>query len=162
MPEDHQEAIDPANIFRAYQGKGVRSRGLRPYLVALVVLLGLGTLGWRFVSHHSADRHIRVETPWGMRTVRQGMSPADVRPIMGAPATREVRGNQECFQHGRPTIELPSFTLYTLCYEDGALRDVTERRYNAWVVSPDGAIAPAPLERPASEAPSLAREASAP
>jgi len=155
-PRAHQGSV----IFHAYQGKSVRSGGIRRYLLALALLLVIGLLAHRFVMYRSANSFIRVETPWGMRTVRQGMAPADVEPLMGSPVTRELRGDVECFQYGRPTVNHPTFVLYTVCYEDGKLRDISQRRYDAWVVTSDGAIAPAPLEAP--PAPSLAQEAAAP
>jgi hypothetical protein len=166
-PEDRQEPSSQAEprasqgsaIFHAYQGKESRSGGARRYLLALAVLLALGTLGQRFVAFRNENSFIRVDTPWGMRTVRKGMSPAEVEPVMGSPVTRELRGDVECLQYGRPTINHPRFVLYTVCYEDGELRDISERRYDAWVVTPDGAIAPAPLEAPPT---SLAQESVAP
>lgn len=155
QPENQQEASGTGekgtapreSIFAAYQEqKRPRAsyyRYLLLYPLAVLVLLGLGAL---FVSLEQEATPIRVETKWGMRTVRLGMSPQEVSTLLGQPASKERRGNMECYQYGRPTINEPSFTLHVVCYEDGKLREVSEKRYNSWVVTQDGAISPAPLE----------------
>ncbi|QRK08824.1 hypothetical protein JQX13_01205 [Archangium violaceum] len=132
-------------IFRAYtEQQRVRfNPRILLYPAALLLLIGLGI--WT-VSLEQEATPIRVETTWGLRTVRKGMSPQDVSGILGQPTSKERRGNQECFQYGRPSIKVESFVLHVVCYEEGKLREVSEKRYNSWVVTQDGAISPAPLE----------------
>jgi hypothetical protein len=132
-------------IFRAYTEQR-RPRFQLRYLLYPAALLLLGGLGVLTVSYRQEATPFRLETHRGLRTVRRGMSPQDVKGILGQPIARERRGNLECFQYGRPSIKVPSYTLHTLCYEDGKLREVSERRYNSWIVTGDGAISPAPLE----------------
>lgn len=155
QPQNQQEASGTGekgtaprgSIFAAYQEqKRPRSSYYRYFLLyplAALVVLGLGVL---FVNLEQEAAPIRVETKWGMRTVRLGMSPQEVSTLLGQPASKERKGNMECYQYGRPTINEPSFTLHVVCYEEGKLREVSEKRYNSWVVTQDGAIAPAPLE----------------
>ncbi|WP_407757708.1 hypothetical protein [Archangium sp.] len=137
---------EPDSIFSAYTEEQRRSRfGLRFVLYPIVALLLLG-LGKLVVNFEQEARPIRVDTPWGLRTVRLGMSPQEVSGILGQPVSKERRGNQECYQYGIPSIKVADFVLHIVCYEDGKLRDVSHKRYSSWVVTRDGAIAPAPLE----------------
>lgn len=134
-------------IFRAYTETEQRRSRFKPryahYPAALLLIGGLGV--WT-VSFRQEATPIRVETTWGLRTVRKGMSPQDVQSLLGQPTSKERRGDQECYQYGRPSIQVPTFILHVVCYEDGKLREVSERRYNSWVVTQDMAISPAPLE----------------
>lgn len=156
--------VEPAPqkaIFRAYteqQRTRVNRRALILYPAALVLIIGLGTWTVKFEPEATP---FRVETAWGLRTVLKGMSPQEVSGILGQPTSKERRGNQECYQYGRPSIKVASFVLHVVCYEDGKLREVSEKRYNSWVVTQDLAISPAPLEAeetppPESPAPSSA------
>jgi hypothetical protein len=111
--------------------------------LALLLLIGLGMLTVRFEPEATP---FRVDTRWGLRTVRKGMTPQEVQSRLGQPTSKERRGNLECYQYGKPTINEPSFTLHVVCYENGKLLEVSEKRYNSWVVTQDGAISPAPLE----------------
>ncbi|WP_257461442.1 hypothetical protein [Archangium lipolyticum] len=139
-------------IFRAYTEQRSPRFQLRYllYPAALLFILGLGVV---VVSYRQEAVPFRLDTYRGLRTVRRGMSPQDVKGILGQPIARERRGNLECFQYGRPSIKVPYYTLHTLCYEDGKLREVSARRYNSWVVTSDGAISPAPLEEEEPAAP---------
>lgn len=138
---------EPKSIFRAYTDEEQkRSRFDIRYVLyplAALFLLGLGRL---VVTFQQEARPIRVDTAWGLRTVRVGMSPKDVSGILGQPVSKERRGNLECYQYGLPSIRVADFTLHVVCYEDGKLRDVSQKHYNSWVVTQDGAISPAPLE----------------
>ncbi|HEX8439350.1 hypothetical protein [Archangium sp.] len=138
-------AAEGGNIFHAYTKQPPSRGGLRYFLyaVALLLLIGLGAL---FIQIEPEATPYRIETLWGMRTVRKGMSPQEVQGLLGQPTSKERRGNLECYQYGKPTINAPSFTLHVVCYEDGKLREVSEKRYNSWVVTKDGAISPAPLD----------------
>ncbi len=140
-------------IFTAYSGQQ-RSRGTKRryflYPAAALVILALGL--WT-VKFQQEALPIRVETAWGLRTVRKGMSPQEVQSLLGQPTSKDRNGNVECYQYGRPKINAPSFTLHVVCYENGKLRDVSEKRYNTWVISPDGAMSPPQLEEEPAPAP---------
>ncbi|PTL79442.1 hypothetical protein DAT35_35280 [Vitiosangium sp. GDMCC 1.1324] len=133
-------------IFRAYteqQRSRFNRRALLLYPAALALIIGLGI--WTVKFEPEATPY-RVDTAWGLRTVVKGMSPQQVSGILGQPTSKERRGNLECYQYGRPSIKVESFVLHVVCYEDGKLREVSEKHYNSWVVTQDGAISPAPLE----------------
>jgi hypothetical protein len=132
-------------IFHAYTNTERSGIDLRYFLYPLALLLVIG-LGALFIRIEPEATPFRVDTLWGLRTVRKGMSPKDVQSILGQPTSKERRGNMECYQYGKPTINAPSFTLHVVCYEGGELREVSEKRYNSWVVTRDGAISPAPLD----------------
>jgi hypothetical protein len=140
-------------IFRAYTEQQRPSRFDLRYVLYPAALLLVGVLGKWTVSFRQEATPIRVETAWGLRTVRRGMSPQDVQSLLGQPTSKERRGNQECYQYGRPSIQVPTFILHVVCYEDGKLREVSEKRYNSWVVTQDMAISPAPLEVEEAPAP---------
>lgn len=146
------------NIFRAYTDPR-RVRVPRRLLLLPVAALGvLGLFIYWAVTFEPAATPFRVDTYKGLRTVLSGMSPQEVSGILGQPIGRERRGEQECFQYGRPSLRVESYLLQTVCYEGGKLRAVHEQRYNSWVITQDGAITPAPLlpeapEEPAAPAP---------
>ncbi len=140
------ESTETEGIFTAYSGQQ-HSRGTKRryflYPAAALVLLALGL--WTVKFEQEAPP-IRVDTLWGLRSVRKGMTPQQVQSVLGQPTSKDRNGNVECYQYGKPTINAPTFTLHVVCYEDGKLRDVSEKRYNSWVITPDGAMSPAPLE----------------
>lgn len=152
VSQEHQQtgssgtdAAQHEGIFTAYSKQQPR-RPKRMLLLYPAAVLFLFVLGRWFVSLQQEATPIRVDTAWGLRSVNKGMSPLDVSGILGQPTSKERRGNQECFQYGRPTIKEPTFVLHVVCYEDGKLIEVSEKRYNSWVVTRDMAISPAPLE----------------
>lgn len=82
-----------------------------------------------------------VITPYGVKTVKVGMTTAEVNSVLGRPWAPDHRGGEggsECYRYGRLTMEAPSFVVYSVCYEQAKLRDVTEQRFSAWQVSEDG------------------------
>lgn len=139
------EALPGSNLFRAYTEQQRGSRVQLRYVLVPVMALLVGALGYAVVTFKQEATPYRVETPWGVRTVRRGMSPQDVRGILGQPIGKERRGEQDCYQYGRPTLKVPFYILQTVCYGNARLEEVSERRYNSWVVMEDDAIAPAPL-----------------
>jgi hypothetical protein len=153
QPEHQQESTGSGEtgaaerniIFHAYTNPERTRVDLRYFLypLALLLIIGLGLLTVRLEPEATP---FRVETRWGLRTVNKGMTPQEVQSRLGQPTSKERRGNMECYQYGKPTIHEPSFVLHVVCYEDGKLREVSEKRYNSWVVTQDGAISPAPLE----------------
>lgn len=152
------ETAPAGSLFRAYteQQRGPRLQ-LR-YVLVPVMALVVGALGYGVVTFQQEATPFRVETPWGVRTVRRGMSPQDVLGILGQPIGKERRDALDCYQYGRPTLKVPYYTLQTVCYGEDRLQEVSERRYNSWVVMDDDAVAPAPLpewvhERAPADAP---------
>lgn len=152
VSQEHQQtgssgtdAAQEEGIFTAYS-KQEPPRLKRYLLLYPAAALFLFLLGRWVVSLQPEATPYRVETAWGLRQVNKGMSPQEVSGILGQPTSKERRGNQECFQYGRPTIKEPTFVLHVVCYEDGKLIEVSQKRYNSWVVTNDGAISPAPLE----------------
>ncbi|WP_375771523.1 hypothetical protein NR798_11640 [Archangium gephyra] len=152
MSQQHQQtgpggtdAAEQDGFFSAYSKQQPR-RSKRMLLLYPAAVLVLFLLGKWFVALQPEATPYRVETAWGLRQVNKGMSPQDVSGILGQPTSKERRGNQECYQYGRPTIKAPTFVLHVVCYEDGKLIEVSEKRFNSWVVTRDMAISPAPLE----------------
>lgn len=148
-------------LFSAYTNEQ-RQRVSRRQIFTVAGVLGVfSVLAYAVVTYQPEARPFRVDTWKGLRMVVQGMTPQEVSGILGQPIGRELRGDQECFQYGRPSLKEASFVLHTLCYVGGKLQDVSARRYNSWVVTRDGAISPAPLEEelaplPETDAPGLA------
>ena len=103
---------------------------LRWVLLALV-LVGVPSV-WALLRSR-ADL-AQVMTRRGIMTVRRGMSPTEVREVLGKPVTlqRSDDGRTECYRHGVPTLEKPTFNIYSACYEEGELRSVTLKKYEAW------------------------------
>lgn len=152
VSQEHQQtgaggagAAQDEGIFTAYSKQAPR-RPKRLLLLYPAAVLFLFLVGKWFVALQPEATPYRVETAWGMRQVNKGMSPQEVSGVLGQPTSKERRGNQECFQYGKPTIKEPSFVLHVVCYEDGKLIEVSQKRYNSWVVTQDMAISPAPLE----------------
>ncbi|HYO65103.1 MAG TPA: hypothetical protein VEU33_03390 [Archangium sp.] len=142
---DGAGATQDEGFFSAYSKQQPR-RSKRMLLLYPAAALFLYLAGSWFVSLQPEATPFRVDTAWGLRQVNKGMSPQDVSGILGQPTSKERRGNQECYQYGRPTIQQPSFVLHVVCYEDGKLIEVSKKRFNSWVVTRDMAISPAPLE----------------
>jgi hypothetical protein len=152
-------AAESGSFFHAYTKQEQSRGGLRYFLYAgaILLLIGLGSL---FIRIEPEATPFRVDTAWGLRTVRKGMSPKEVQSLLGQPTSKERRGNLECYEYGKPTINAPDFKLHVVCYEDGKLREVSEKRYNSWVVTNDGAISPAPCRLLPRTRPRLTRRAS--
>jgi hypothetical protein len=150
-PEQQAAAGSPLTssrdgLFSAYTNEQRQRVGRRQVLTLAGVLGLFGVLAYAVVTFQPDARPFRVDTWRGLRRVVQGMTPQEVSGILGQPIGREQRGEQECFQYGRPSLKEASFVLHTLCYVDGKLQDVSARRYNSWVVTREGAVSPAPLE----------------
>jgi len=152
-PSEQQVGVSEAitssrdGLFSAYS-EARRQRITRRQLLSygLGVLI-FSLLAYVVVTFQPEATPFRVDTYRGLRTVVRGMSPQEVSGILGPPLGREQHGDQECFQYGHPSLKEATFVLHTLCYVDGKLQDVSARRYNSWVVTSDGAISPAPIDR---------------
>ncbi len=128
-------------IFRAFAER--RPSRLRWALLALPLVAVPAV--WAMTRAH-ADL-AQVVTTRGIMTVRRGMSPTEVQGVLGRPVTvqRSEDGRTECYKHGRPSMESPTFRIYSACYEEGELRAVTVRKYEAFAMdaqAPAGAVAP--------------------
>ncbi|ATB36773.1 hypothetical protein CYFUS_002188 [Cystobacter fuscus] len=134
------------DLFSAYTDTRNRRLTRRQLLTYGLGLAIFAVLAYVAVTFQPEATPFRVDTHQGMRTVLRGMTPQEVSGILGPPLGREKRGDQECFQYGRPSLKAASFILNTVCYVDGKLQSVSARRYNSWVVTHDGAIVPAPIE----------------
>lgn len=125
--------VEPASsdeLFAAFRVGPRRRRYLWPTVVVTAALLA-------FVVTRKPDG-TRVVTARGFATIKRGMSAHDVRGILGAPIDGERSGDADCLRYGHPTLEVPEFTIYSVCYASGRLRDVTEHHYSAEAVNPDG------------------------
>jgi hypothetical protein len=140
---ESEAAASPSKsgIFGAYLE--MRRRRRTPWFYALAVL-GIAAAA---LAVRVDPRAHKVVTPHGIRTVRSGMTQAQVKHVLGKPIGAISEGEAECLQYGTPKLETPKFVVYSLCYQNGQLRDVTEKFYNAWAVNPDGTLkAPAESE----------------
>jgi hypothetical protein len=128
----------PEGLFTAFHEE--RHSRWRWVLAALVPVT-LALVGW-FISYQSA-RTFQIVTPRGFMTVTNGMSPQEVAGLLGRPLTREQSGSSECYRFGQPTLVQEAFVVYSVCYEDGKLQSVTQRKFSAWTVDPStGAFVP--------------------
>lgn len=100
---------------------------------ALLALSLVAVPGLWALLHAHADL-AQVMTRRGIQTVRRGMSPQEVRGVLGRPVTmqRSEDGRTVCYRHGDPTMEKPTFLIYSACYENDELRTVTMKKYEAW------------------------------
>ena len=80
----------------------------------------------------------QVVTPYGMRTVTLGMSQEQVGQSLGKPIGIEERNGQQCLRFGFPNFEAKSFVVHTACFEGGRLRELTQKRYRAEKINPQG------------------------
>lgn len=136
-----------AAFFSAFQEP--RKVNRKRWLLAALVPAALALVGgWALLRENAVT--YRVITPHGIKAVRGGMTAEQVVALLGRPITLEREANgSECYRYGQPTMQQPSFLVYSVCYEGGKLRDVTSRHYSAWQVDPNtGTFVP-----PAGEAP---------
>lgn len=135
MQNEHLEShtVTPSPLFRSVLERR-RERRWHFWGIAVCAVLTLGA-----VILSGRDAMTLVVTKRGFRLVQRGMTPVEVKGILGAPltSTRNEQG-AECFHYGRPTIDAPSFVLYQACYENGQLVDMTRRQYSAYSVGSDG------------------------
>ena len=136
-------------LFTAFQESGPvpRGRWAAALMAALVpVVLGVGF--WALARNEAQT--YRLITPAGIKSVRGGMTTDQVVGLLGRPITLEQGENgAECYRYGQPNFVNPQFLIYTVCYEDGKLRDVKQQKFSAWKVDPDTGT----FEAPGGEAP---------
>lgn len=108
---------------------------------ALLAIPAAGLFAWGLAQEVSPRTLLALP---GLRKVHEGMTPEEVRGLLGHPfaVERSHESGKECYRYGRPSFERPVFPIYALCYEDGKLQDATVRYYNAWLVDPEQASTP--------------------
>jgi hypothetical protein len=108
----------------------------RWHVAGVVIGIALTVLGVRLVARRDG---INIVTPRGIRTVQTGMTRPEVNDILGRPfALAEARDGLDCYRYGYPNLENPSFVVYSICYQEARLRDISEQRYSTWTISDDG------------------------
>ena len=143
-------ALDPATevpwdeekqgpLFHAFRVEPQRRR-LWPLVLGALVLLA--PIGWLLTQR--TEGATDIITRHGFKTVRTGMSVEQVHALLGRPLASDVARGEGCHRYGMPTMETPSFVLCSVCFEDGKLRDVTQRRYSAWDMTKPGEVLPPP------------------
>lgn len=78
----------------------------------------------------------RIVTPKGSRVVTVGMTQAQVDTALGRPIGAEANGALRCFRYGYPTFAAPSFQVHVACFEGGALKTLTTKRFSAEQIDP--------------------------
>lgn len=117
----------------------------------VVLIAGLSGLSIVAAVHRTAGA-TNVMTPTGVHTVRTGMTTGEVSHLLGKPFdVRRQADGAECFKYGHPTLEMASFVVYDVCYEQGRLRDVTQKEYTASAIAPPDS--PAAPQQPGAEVP---------
>lgn len=154
---------DAGNLFTAYDKedrKASRGRWALALLAALVPVVLAGVF-WTMVREQRPT--FQVVTPHGFKSMHGGMTTDQVMALLGRPMTRERDATgADCYRHGAPSVEKEFFLVYSVCYEDGKLRDVKQQKFSAWSVEPEtgsfqapsGDVAPAPTGAPETAAPS--------
>ncbi|HEY8206973.1 MAG TPA: hypothetical protein VIG99_05810 [Myxococcaceae bacterium] len=105
-------------------------------LPATLLGIALTVVGVRLVTHREGTN---IVTPRGIQTVHTGMTKPEVNQLLGRPfAFAEAHDGLDCYRYGYPNLENPSFVVYSLCYEEAHLRDISQQRYTTWTVSEDG------------------------
>ncbi len=135
----------PPGLFTAFQEKPTRYFGLRIGLLVCAVVF-LGFVGNNLLRREQLKPYRLINAQGNVKTVYHGMTTPEVDKVMGIPLTRETLSGMDCYQYGRPTLKDPTFLLFSICYVEGKVETVKVRRYNSWVVTPNGTMAPAPAE----------------
>lgn len=130
-----------SDFFSAYTGARQSSRLGWFWALGLVLAALAGTL----LLCISSQGH-PIVTPHGIRQVHPGMSVAEVTAFFGSAMGSETVNGKPCLHFGTPTTEVPSFTVYRVCFKEGRVANLSEQRYAVTVVSSD----PSAEEPPAS------------
>ncbi len=146
-------------LFRAFKEQQTSRRRW-----ALLLMLPLAGVGVWALAHETAKIK-PVVTPHGIRGVTDGMSPQEVLGVLGKPISMQ-RGadGADCYMYGRPTLAKAEFSVYSVCYADGKMRDISVRRFASWRVGPNGTFVPSEdaAPGPAPETPPAAASEAAP
>ncbi|NMO22058.1 hypothetical protein HPC49_14100 [Pyxidicoccus fallax] len=136
-------------LFTAFKEGGPVPRGR--WAAALMAALVPVVLGVGFWALAKGEEHTyRLITPAGIKSVRGGMTTDQVVALLGRPiALEQDASGAECYRYGQPNFVNPQFLIYTVCYENGKLRDVKQQKFSAWKVDPDTGT----FEAPGGDAP---------
>ena len=110
--------------------------------VPVVLALGFFTL-WR-----ANGTSFSVVTPHGIKVLRAGMTTQEVGGLLGNPLTLQKQGDRDCYRYGRPNFINEVFVVYSVCYEQGQVRDVLTHQYSAWQIDPATGSFIAPGQQP--------------
>lgn len=112
----------------------------RRWTVLWAVLIGVG-LFLAVKAIFAPYVGVRAATPWGLITVKPDMPRTEVDRAFGSPLARVSTGaDGECLLYGQPAVRSEPFSIYRICYRDGRVVEVSERKFEGYGVSPDGDI----------------------
>jgi hypothetical protein len=133
MPSTAPASAEPQD---SLFGRYVERRKPRRWLWLVGVVLVAAASGTLAARREQGTR--QVLTAQGVRTVRRGMTTVEVAGAIGKPFASRRDGELRCDLHGQPNYLNPKFVVYSMCYVEDRLRDVTEQYYTAWTVDPEG------------------------
>ncbi|WP_255442984.1 hypothetical protein [Corallococcus sp. Z5C101001] len=151
-PDGGPDDTSPDALFTAFREGSRKKSGRFTFTwfvaaaVPVVLALGFFTL-WR-----ANGTSFSVVTPHGIKVVRAGMSTQEVGGLLGNPLTLQKQGDQDCYRYGRPNFVNEVFVVYSVCYEQGQVRDVLTHQYSAWQIDPATGAFVAPGQPPAAPA----------
>ncbi|AGC41410.1 hypothetical protein MYSTI_00051 [Myxococcus stipitatus DSM 14675] len=143
---------DASNLFTAYDKEGRAQKGRwAAALVAAIIPVTLAVGFWVLAREEAVT--FRVVTPHGFKSITGGMTSDQVVALLGRPMTREQDATgADCYRHGTPSMEKEFFLVYSVCYQDGKLRDVKQQKYSAWNVDPaTGSFQPPATDTPPAQ-----------
>ncbi|WP_147451111.1 outer membrane protein assembly factor BamE [Corallococcus llansteffanensis] len=145
----------PDALFTAFREGHQKKHGLFSFTwfvaAAVPLLLAVGFVSlWRVNG-----TTFSVITPHGIKMVRAGMSTQEVHGLLGSPLTLQKQGDQDCYRYGRPNFQNDVFVVYSVCYEEGRVRDVLAHQYSAWQVDPTTGAFLAPGQAPSTAPPAV-------
>jgi hypothetical protein len=116
-------------------------RGRRsPWLWAALAGIALSIGGVLLVA--LTEDRIAVVTQFGVRSLHHGMAPDEVSGLLGRPVSEETVDGRTCLRYAQPVRKAETVAVYTVCYRDGKLVDVSEKPFGLWRVAKDGTIRP--------------------
>lgn len=159
-------SVDPRDVgkpvlFRAFQEE---EQSLGGWWVATLVTLPVVVALAAWILARGEQGVTEVVTTTGIRRVYEGMTLAQVGEVLGQPiiVERSADGRTECYQYGEPKLVEPYFFVNEICYREGKVVEVRQRRYSTWRVGEDGAFIPPGSDMPKEQAPARPQEPQAP
>ncbi|WP_244239132.1 hypothetical protein [Corallococcus carmarthensis] len=153
VPDGVPADTSPDALFTAFREGAQKKSGRFTFTwfvaaaVPVVLALGFFTL-WR-----ANGTSFSVVTPHGIKVLRAGMTTQEVGGLLGNPLTLQKQGEQDCYRYGRPNFVNEVFVVYSVCYEQGQVRDVLTHQYSAWQIDPTTGTFVAPGQPPAPKNP---------
>ncbi|AFE03241.1 hypothetical protein COCOR_00056 [Corallococcus coralloides DSM 2259] len=147
-PDGAPADTSPDALFTAFREGSKKKSSLFTFTwfvaaaVPVVLALGFFTL-WR-----ANGTSFSVVTPHGIKVLRAGMTTQEVGGLLGNPLTLQKKGDQDCYRYGRPNFVNEVFVVYSVCYEQGQVRDVLTHQYSAWQIDPATGAFIAPGQQP--------------